>query len=140
MPVTAGTALSARGACWGATTALRQRQEIKKCHGAVAARKEGALTLGDDNMTGFILRALITASDCGSRPNGSMACKSKIHGPGAPEHRWRVNAIVRPLTVILTFPITIVTLGLFLLVVNAYGGARRLAAAQLLSGGVWPAF
>jgi putative membrane protein len=30
-----------------------------------------------------------------------------------------VNAVVRPFMVILTFPITIVTLGLFLLVVNA---------------------
>jgi putative membrane protein len=30
-----------------------------------------------------------------------------------------VNAIVRPIMVVLTFPITVVTLGLFLLVVNA---------------------
>jgi putative membrane protein len=30
-----------------------------------------------------------------------------------------VNAIVRPIVVILTFPLTIVTLGLFLLIVNA---------------------
>jgi putative membrane protein len=30
-----------------------------------------------------------------------------------------VNAVVRPIAVILTFPITIVTLGLFLLVINA---------------------
>ncbi len=30
-----------------------------------------------------------------------------------------VNAVVRPLVVILTFPVTVLTLGLFLLVVNA---------------------
>jgi putative membrane protein len=30
-----------------------------------------------------------------------------------------VNAIVRPIAIVLTFPITIVTLGLFLLVINA---------------------
>jgi putative membrane protein len=30
-----------------------------------------------------------------------------------------VNAIVRPLAVVLTFPITLLTLGLFLLVINA---------------------
>ena len=30
-----------------------------------------------------------------------------------------VNAVVRPIMVVLTFPITVVTLGLFLLVVNA---------------------
>lgn len=40
-----------------------------------------------------------------------------------------VNAIVRPLAVVLTFPITIVTLGLFLLVVNA--GMLALVAALL---------
>ena len=31
-----------------------------------------------------------------------------------------INAIVRPVLVILTFPITLVTLGLFLLVLNAF--------------------
>ena len=40
-----------------------------------------------------------------------------------------VNAIVRPLAIVLTFPITIVTLGLFLLVVNA--GMLALVAALL---------
>ena len=30
-----------------------------------------------------------------------------------------VNAVVRPIAIILTFPITLVTLGLFLLVINA---------------------
>ena len=30
-----------------------------------------------------------------------------------------VNAVVRPILVVLTFPITVITLGLFLLVVNA---------------------
>lgn len=40
-----------------------------------------------------------------------------------------VNAIVRPLAIVLTFPITIVTLGLFLLIVNA--GMLALVAALL---------
>lgn len=31
-----------------------------------------------------------------------------------------VNAIVRPVLIVLTFPITIVTLGIFLLVINAF--------------------
>jgi putative membrane protein len=40
-----------------------------------------------------------------------------------------VNAVVRPLLVVLTFPITILTLGLFYLVVNgaAFGVAAALA-------------
>ena len=51
-----------------------------------------------------------------------------------------VNAVVRPLLVILTFPITIVTLGAFLLVVNA--AMLGLVAAMLDGfslGGFFPA-
>lgn len=50
-----------------------------------------------------------------------------------------VNAIVRPILVLLTFPITVLTLGLFLLVVNA---ATIGLVAVLLEGfvvnGLWP--
>src|SRR5215470_5027477 len=53
-----------------------------------------------------------------------------------------VNAIVRPIAVVLTFPITIVTLGLFLLVVNT--AMVALVAALLsgfhIAGGFWSAF
>lgn len=42
-----------------------------------------------------------------------------------------VNAVVRPLVVILTFPITVLTLGAFLLVVNA---AMLALVAALLDG------
>ena len=49
------------------------------------------------------------------------------------------NAVVRPLLVIVTFPLTVVTLGLFLLVVNA---AVIGLVASLLGGfvvdGLWP--
>lgn len=52
-----------------------------------------------------------------------------------------VNAIVRPVAVLLTLPFLIVTLGLFLLVVNA---AMLGLVAALLPGfhimGFWPAF
>jgi putative membrane protein len=52
-----------------------------------------------------------------------------------------VNALVRPLVVILTLPLTIVTLGLFLLVVN---GIMLALVAWLLPGfhlgGFWDAF
>jgi len=51
-----------------------------------------------------------------------------------------VNAILRPILVILTLPITIVTLGLFLLVINA---AMVALVAKLLPGmhvaGFWSA-
>jgi len=50
-----------------------------------------------------------------------------------------VNAVVRPLLVILTFPLTMITFGLFLLVVNA---ATIGLTARLLEGfqvdGLWP--
>jgi putative membrane protein len=42
-----------------------------------------------------------------------------------------VNAIVRPIAIVLTFPITIVTLGVFLLVINA---AMLALVAALLQG------
>ena len=52
-----------------------------------------------------------------------------------------VNAIVRPILIVLTFPITLVTLGLFLLVIN---GLMIELVAYFLSGfvvaGFWPAF
>lgn len=94
-------------------------------------------------MTGFILRALITAL-------GLWLATEWVDGVQI-DSPWTlviagvllgvVNAIVRPLAIILTFPITIVTLGLFLLVVNA---AMVALVAWLLPGfhvaGFWPAF
>lgn len=51
-----------------------------------------------------------------------------------------LNAIVRPLLVFLTLPLSVVTLGLFLLVIN---GAMVLLAARFVDGfavdGWWPA-
>lgn len=51
------------------------------------------------------------------------------------------NAIVRPLLIILTFPLTIITLGLFLLVINAL---MLLLVSALVRGfkiaGFWTAF
>jgi putative membrane protein len=53
-----------------------------------------------------------------------------------------VNAIVRPIAIILTLPLTILTLGLFLLVVNT--AMVGLVAAMLpgfhIFGGFWSAF
>jgi putative membrane protein len=51
-----------------------------------------------------------------------------------------LNAVVRPLLVLLTLPVTVVTLGLFLLVLNA---GMVMLAAKLVSGfvvsGFWSA-
>ena len=53
-----------------------------------------------------------------------------------------VNAVVRPIAVVLTFPITLLTLGFFLLVVNT--AMVALVAALLpgfhIWGGFWSAF
>lgn len=52
-----------------------------------------------------------------------------------------VNAVIRPILIILTLPITIVTLGLFTLVINAF---LFLFVASIVKGfdvvGFWPAF
>ncbi len=72
-------------------------------------------------MRGFILRMLIVAAGIAvaawAIPGISVA------GPGtlvlAALLMGFVNAFVRPLVILLTLPITIVTFGLFLLVINA---------------------
>jgi putative membrane protein len=71
-------------------------------------------------MIGFVLRAAISAlglwlaaswvTGFSIDDSGTLLLAALVLGI--------VNAIVRPIAVILTFPITIVTLGLFLLVVN----------------------
>src|SRR5262245_33041692 len=95
-------------------------------------------------MTGFILRALITAIGLwiatrwvpGIRIDDPMSLVLSGLLLGV------VNAIVRPIAIVLTLPITILTLGLFLLVVNT--GMIALVAAILpgfhIDGGFWSAF
>ena len=52
-----------------------------------------------------------------------------------------VNAVVRPIAVILTFPFTVVTIGVFLLVVNAAMlGLVALLLPGFHLGGFWAAF
>jgi putative membrane protein len=94
-------------------------------------------------MTGFILRALITAlgfwlatrliSGIYIADAGTLVLAGVLLGV--------VNAIVRPIAIILTLPITILTLGLFLLVVNT--AMVGLVAAMLpgfrITGGFWSA-
>lgn len=94
-------------------------------------------------MDRFFIRALMAAI-------GLWAADALIDGISFDSTGWLlgaavvlglINAFVRPLAVILTFPITVITLGLFLLVLNA--GMLALASA-LLSGfhiaGFWSAF
>ena len=94
-------------------------------------------------MTGFVLRALITAA-------GLWIATRWINGIRIDDAATLVlagallgiiNAIVRPIAIVLTLPITILTLGLFLLVVNA--GMVALVAALLpgfhIFGGFWAA-
>ena len=71
-------------------------------------------------MTGFFFRLLITA--LGLYAASEIVRGFNVEGLGgliiAALLLGIVNAIVRPLLIILTLPITLVTLGLFLLVVN----------------------
>lgn len=72
-------------------------------------------------MSGFFVRLLIAA--LGLWLAQALVPGVEIHGAGtllvAALLLGLVNAVVRPLVVILTLPITVVTLGLFLWVVNA---------------------
>ncbi|MEZ5564728.1 MAG: phage holin family protein [Gammaproteobacteria bacterium] len=94
-------------------------------------------------MDRFLIRALLAAL-------GLWVASALISGLGFDSGAWLlitavllgiINAVVRPVAVILTLPITIVTLGLFLLFVNA---AMLALVAWILPGfhvaGFWPAF
>lgn len=95
-------------------------------------------------MTGFVLRALISAIGLwiatrwvpGIRIDdaGTLVLAGVLLGV--------VNAIVRPILIILTLPITLLSLGLFLLVVNT--AMVALVAWMLpgfhIYGGFWSAF
>jgi putative membrane protein len=98
---------------------------------------------GSEAMTRFILRAAIAAV-------GLWLATEWIHGLSidapmtlvvAAVLLGIVNAFIRPLLILLTLPFTVVTLGLFLLVVNA---AMLALVAALLPGmhvsGFWAAF
>jgi putative membrane protein len=95
-------------------------------------------------MTGFVLRACITA--IGLWVATRLVSGIRIDDAGtvvlAGFLLGVVNAIVRPVAIILTLPITILTLGLFLLVVNT--AMVALVAWMLpgfhIFGGFWSAF
>ena len=95
-------------------------------------------------MTGFVLRALISAiglwvatrwvSGIRIDDAGTLVLAGLLLG--------LVNAVVRPIAVVLTLPITILSLGFFLLIVNA---AMVALVAWILPGfhiygGFWSAF
>jgi putative membrane protein len=93
-------------------------------------------------MTGIVLRIVIVA--LGLWLAAKLLPGLSFDGPGtlflAALLLGIVNAVVRPLAILLTLPLTLLTLGLFLLVVNA--GMLGLVAA-LLDGfrisGFWTA-
>ncbi len=72
-------------------------------------------------MRGFLLRMLVSA--VGLWLSSLLVGGIQIEGSGtllgAALLLGVVNAVVRPLLIVLTFPLTVITLGLFLLVINA---------------------
>ena len=82
-------------------------------------------------MLGYFIRTLITAG--GLWLADKLVAGIDIQSPGtliiAALLLGLVNALIRPIAVLLTLPITVVTLGLFLLVINA--GLFGLVAAML---------
>jgi len=93
-------------------------------------------------MLGFVVRLLIGA--LGLLLSSELVPGIAVHGAwtllGETLLLAIVNAVVRPLLIILTLPITVLTLGLFLLVINA--ATLGLVAWMLDSftiAGFWPA-
>ena len=93
-------------------------------------------------MTGFLFRLVITA--LGLYAASLIVSGFHVEGTGtlivAALLLGIVNAIVRPLVLILTLPLTLITLGLFVLVVN---GISVALVAWLMPGvtvaGIWSA-
>jgi putative membrane protein len=75
----------------------------------------------DENMLAFLLHLLLTAALLLLVANLVRGVEIGGWGPAllAALVLGLVNAVVRPLMVFLTFPLTIITLGLFLFVINA---------------------
>ena len=93
-------------------------------------------------MLGFVLRLLIGA--LGLWLASELVPGIAVHGVwtllGAALLLGIVNAVVRPLLVILTLPITVLTLGLFLLVINAATlGLVAWMLDNFTIAGFWPA-
>jgi putative membrane protein len=82
-------------------------------------------------MTAFFLRAAIAALGLwlAARIFSGLVFDSAVTLLAAAVLLGIVNAIVRPIAVILTLPLTLITLGLFLLVINA--GMLGLVALML---------
>jgi putative membrane protein len=105
--------------------------------------EDGAERLTRGNMLGFLIRAAIVA--LGLWVATVWVSGVSIDSPStlilAGVLLGIVNSIVRPIAIVLTLPMTIVTLGLFLLVINA--GMVGLVAWMLPGmhvAGFWPAF
>ncbi len=93
-------------------------------------------------MLGFVIRLLIGA--LGLWLASELVPGIAVHGAwtllGAALLLGIVNAVVRPLLVILTLPITVLTLGLFLLVINAATlGLVAWMLDNFTIAGFWPA-
>jgi len=95
-------------------------------------------------MTGFILRACITA--IGLWVATRLVSGIRIDDPTtlvlAGLLLGVVNAIVRPIAILLTLPLTILSLGLFLLVINTamVGVVAGMLPGFHIPGGFWWAF
>ena len=85
------------------------------------SRQQSSSRAAADGMPGFLIRLVISALALWLA--ATIVPGVHIAGLGtlllAALLLGLVNAVVRPVLIVLTFPITVVTLGLFLLVVNA---------------------
>jgi putative membrane protein len=94
-------------------------------------------------MTGFVLRVAIVALGLwlASYLLKGLQFDSGLTLLAAALLLGIVNAIVRPIAVVLTLPLTLLTLGLFLLVVNAamLGLVALLLSGFSIPGGFWTA-
>jgi putative membrane protein len=95
-------------------------------------------------MTGFILRACLSALGLwvATRVVPGIRIDDPMTVVLAGVLLGVVNAIVRPIAIVLTLPLTILSLGLFLLIINTamVGLVAALLSGFHIPGGFWSAF
>ena len=98
-----------------------------------APEPSSSLPLCDYERVGFLLRVLINtvAIYFAATVVPGLTISGVLPALGAGLVLGLINAIVRPILVVLTLPVTLLTLGLFLFVINAL---MFYFAASLLSG------
>src|SRR5215467_6042598 len=93
---------------------------MESTHGSISIRRHGHCGSAKGGALGFLLRVVVNALALAASILPGIEVDGFIPALAAGVLLGLVNAFVRPILLILTLPITLLTLGLFLLVLNGF--------------------